>query len=79
MCSFWLICVYSVFTKLYGTGLSLISSLMKLFRGAKYNIIRKRDDSNTYEVTELYIGVMVFSISIFLIPTIAVFYFYCFI
>lgn len=57
----------------------MISSLMKLFRGRKYNIIRKRDDSNTYEVTELYIGVMVFSISIFLIPTIAVFYFYCFI
>jgi len=52
---------------------------MRLFRGRKFNTIRGRDDSNSFNVAEMYLGVMVVSISLFLLPTLAIFYYYAFI
>ena len=52
---------------------------MKLFRGRKFNTIRKRDDSSTFNVSEMYLGVLIVTISLFLLPTIASFYYYAFI
>jgi phosphatidylinositol glycan class Q protein len=57
----------------------MLSTQMRLFRGRKFNIIRGRDDSNSFNVTEMYLGVMIVSISLFLLPTVAIFYYYAFI
>lgn len=78
-CSFGLFCVYSVFAFIYNHTLKMLSTLLKLFRGRKYNIIRKRDDSASFEIEILYLGVLIFTLSIFLLPTVAIFYYYCFI
>jgi phosphatidylinositol glycan class Q protein len=78
-CSFGLFCVYSVFALLYNKTLQMLSTLLKLFRGRKYNVIRKRDDAASFEISELYLGVLIVTLSIFLLPTVAIFYYYCFI
>ena len=78
-CSFGLFCVYSVFAWLYCMTLQMLSTLIKLFRGKKYNIIRKRDDAASFDVSELYMGVLIVTLSIFLLPTVAIFYYYVFI
>jgi len=57
----------------------MLSTLLKLFRGQKYNTIRKRNDANLFEISELYLGVLGFTMVVFLLPTVAIFYFYCFI
>lgn len=56
-----------------------MGTLYKLFRGKKYNVLRKRADANNYSVAELYLGVLIITLSIFLLPTVAMFYFYVFI
>jgi phosphatidylinositol glycan class Q protein len=78
-CSFGLFCVYSVFALLYNLTLKMLSTLLKLFRGRKYNIIRKRDDDASFEISELYLGVVIVTLSIFLLPTVALFYYLCFV
>jgi phosphatidylinositol N-acetylglucosaminyltransferase subunit Q len=79
LCSSWLLVVYTIFTTIYWYILSMVSTQLKLFRGRKFNTIRGRDDSNNYNVAEMYLGVMMVSMSLFLLPTLAMFYFYAFI
>lgn len=50
-----------------------------LFRGRKFNTIRGRADSASFNVTEMYLGVMLVSFVIFLLPTVSIFYYYAFI
>ena len=57
----------------------MMGTLYGLFRGKKYNVLRKRADANNYSVAELYLGVLIITLSIFLLPTVAMFYFYVFI
>jgi hypothetical protein len=42
-------------------------------------MIRGRDDSNQFNVAEMYLGVMIVAISVLLLPTLAMFYYYAFI
>ena len=56
-----------------------MQTLFRLFRGKKFNVLRDRNDANNFSVAELYLGVLIISLSIFLLPTVAIFYFYVFI
>jgi phosphatidylinositol glycan class Q protein len=78
LCSFWLLGVYTLFAAGYWYILGMLSTLMKLFRGRKFNTIRRRDDSNYFNVTEMYLGVLIVTITLFLLPTFASFYYYAF-
>lgn len=79
LCSFWILLLYTVFTKVYSYILQMLKTQMRLFSGRKLNVIRGRTDSTTFNVTEMYLGVMIVSIILFLLPTLAIFYFYVFI
>jgi len=79
LCSSWLLCVYTIFTMCYWQIISIMSTSIRIFRGRKFNTIRGRDDSNTFNVAEMYLSVMLISLSLFLLPTLAIFYFYAFI
>lgn len=79
MSQLWLVCVYTIFTSFYCLGLNMIGTLIRLFRGRKFNTIRGRVDSNNFNVSEMYLGIMVVSISLLLLPTLAIFYYYAFI
>lgn len=57
----------------------MTSTLFRLFKGVKYNVLRKRDDKNYFQIQELYLGVLIITLIIFLTPTIAMYYYLCFI
>ena len=79
LCSIWLMALYSCFARIYQATLNMMRTLMRLFRGKKFNVLRKRNDANNFSVAELYLGVLIITLSIFLLPTVAIFYFYVFI
>jgi len=59
---------------LYNLQLNALSSLWRLFRGKKWNVLRKRVDSAVYNVDQLFLGTLLFTILLFLLPTTALFY-----
>ena len=79
VCSCWLIIIYTAFAYIYNFTINMMKTLLRLFRGKKYNVMRERDDANNYSVAELYLGVLIITLSIFLLPTVAIFYYYVFI
>lgn len=70
--------MYSFIAGGYWYTISLLSTLQGLFRGRKFNTIRMRTDSTSFNVAEMYLGVMIVSIILFLLPTLAMFYYYVF-
>jgi len=53
-----------------------LSSLWKLFRGKKWNPLRQRTDSLDFHIDQLLLGTMLFTVTSFLLPTTAVYYFF---
>ena len=53
----------------------MLGTLINLFNGKKYNIMRQRVDSNKFDLSEFYIGVLIVALIIFLLPTLAIYYF----
>uniref|UniRef100_A0A915IMD6 Uncharacterized protein n=1 Tax=Romanomermis culicivorax TaxID=13658 RepID=A0A915IMD6_ROMCU len=49
-------------------------SLWRLFRGKKFNPLRNRVDSAEYESQQLLFGTLVFTIFVFLMPTVLTYY-----
>jgi len=54
--------------------MNAVSSLWRLFRGKRWNVLRKRVDSAVYNVDQLFLGTLLFTILLFLLPTTALFY-----
>ncbi|KAG7250763.1 hypothetical protein CRUP_011803, partial [Coryphaenoides rupestris] len=46
----------------------------RLFRGRKWNVLRQRVDSCCYDLDQLFIGTLLFTILLFLLPTTALYY-----
>lgn len=78
LCQVWILGLYSFIAGSYWYTISLLSTLQGLFRGRKFNTIRMRTDSTSFGVAEMYLGVMIVSIILFLLPTLAMFYYYVF-
>lgn len=70
---------YSFFAYVYKYILGIMGTLFMLFRGKKYNIIRKRTEASSFYMQELYLGVILVTMMTFLLPTIAMYYYVCFI
>lgn len=64
----------SSFRALYRTELYLFSALWRLCRGKKQNYLRRRTDTMEYDATQLLLGMILFSMVIFLFTTILVYY-----
>jgi hypothetical protein len=68
----------TLFRRLYQTELYLLSALFRLFRGKKYNPLRRRTDSNKYDAMQLMVGTIAFCVCIFLWTTLWYYYsFFC--
>lgn len=64
--------------KIYHQQVEMLKSLMQLFRGKKYNVLRSRIDSieeDDYRIDQLLLGTFCFIILIYLLPTTFAFYF----
>ncbi|EEY60249.1 phosphatidylinositol N-acetylglucosaminyltransferase subunit Q, putative [Phytophthora infestans T30-4] len=66
--------VYFYFAKLNRLQFGLFSSLSKLFLGKKINVLRHRVDTCEYDVGQLLLGTLLFTILAFLVTTNLVFF-----
>jgi len=65
---------YIASARIYNWQLTIIVSLFHLFRGKKRNVLRSRIDSCDYDLDQLLLGTILFTLLFFLLPTVAVFY-----
>lgn len=67
-------CFYGYAARLYSFQTQSLSSLWRLFRGKKWNQLKSRVDSYSYQYDQLFIGSICFTIVIFLLPTVLLYY-----
>ncbi|KAI8048116.1 N-acetylglucosaminyl transferase component-domain-containing protein [Syncephalis plumigaleata] len=60
--------------RIYHWQLMILRSLFNLFRGKKRNVLRHRIDSHNYDLDQLLVGTILFTLLAFLFPTVAVYY-----
>ncbi|XP_010734745.3 phosphatidylinositol N-acetylglucosaminyltransferase subunit Q [Larimichthys crocea] len=72
--TFHIYCFYVYGARLYCLKIYSLSSLWRLFRGKKWNVLRQRVDSCSYDLDQLFIGTLLFTILLFLLPTTALYY-----
>ncbi|XP_068605493.1 phosphatidylinositol N-acetylglucosaminyltransferase subunit Q [Brachionichthys hirsutus] len=72
--TFHIYCFYVYGARLYCLKVYGLSSLWRLFRGKKWNVLRQRVDSCSYDLDQLFIGMLLFTILLFLLPTTALYY-----
>ncbi|EEY17502.1 phosphatidylinositol N-acetylglucosaminyltransferase subunit GPI1 [Verticillium alfalfae VaMs.102] len=67
-------CFYMASARIFHWQLTILISLFHLFRGKKHNILRNRIDSCDYDLDQLLVGTILFTVLFFLLPTVVVFY-----
>ncbi|KAG9307774.1 hypothetical protein G9A89_023339 [Geosiphon pyriformis] len=65
---------YMVAARIFNWQPTILYSLFNLFRGKKWNTLRNRIDSCDYDLDQLLLGTILFTLITFLFPTIVVFY-----
>ncbi|KAI9052493.1 hypothetical protein LZ554_003837 [Drepanopeziza brunnea f. sp. 'monogermtubi'] len=65
---------YLASARIYNWQYTILLSLFQLFRGKKHNVLRKRIDSCDYDLDQLLLGTILFTLLFFLLPTVIVFY-----
>jgi phosphatidylinositol glycan class Q protein len=65
---------YMASAKIFNWQYTILLSLFQLFRGKKHNVLRKRIDSCDYDLDQLLLGTILFTLLFFLLPTVVVFY-----
>ncbi|GJN82658.1 phosphatidylinositol N-acetylglucosaminyltransferase subunit gpi1 [Purpureocillium lilacinum] len=65
---------YLASARIYHWQLTILQSLFHLFRGKKHNVLRNRIDSCDYDLDQLLVGTILFTLLFFLLPTVGVFY-----
>lgn len=65
---------YIASARIFNWQLNIIFSLFHLFRGKKRNVLRNRIDSCDYDLDQLLLGTILFTLLFFLLPTVFVFY-----
>ncbi|KKA27017.1 hypothetical protein TD95_000534 [Thielaviopsis punctulata] len=65
---------YLASARIFNWQLTILISLFHLFRGKKHNILRDRIDSCDYDLDQLLVGTILFTLLFFLLPTVVVFY-----
>lgn len=67
-------CFYGYAARLYSFQTYSLSALWRLFRGKKWNQLKSRVDSYSYQYDQLFIGSISFTIVVFLLPTVLLYY-----
>jgi phosphatidylinositol glycan class Q protein len=65
---------YLASARIYHWQLTILISLFHLFRGKKHNVLRNRIDSCNYDLDQLLVGTILFTVLFFLLPTVVVYY-----
>ncbi|KAI0672228.1 N-acetylglucosaminyl transferase component-domain-containing protein [Trametes maxima] len=65
---------YVISATVFSQQLSLAGSLWNLFRGKRYNVLRNRIDTWDYDLDQLLLGTILFTLLAFLYPTVLTYY-----
>ncbi|KAI0827292.1 N-acetylglucosaminyl transferase component-domain-containing protein [Trametes gibbosa] len=65
---------YFISATVFSHQLSLAGSLWNLFRGKRHNVLRNRIDSWDYDLDQLLLGTILFTLLAFLYPTVLTYY-----
>ncbi|WWC88050.1 uncharacterized protein L201_002953 [Kwoniella dendrophila CBS 6074] len=65
---------YILMKHIFNWQLESLSGLWNLFRGKRWNVLRKRTDSYEYDVDQLFLGTLLFTVSAFLFPTVLTYF-----
>jgi hypothetical protein len=72
--SFHIAVFHAAFRNIYLFQLHMFSSLWHLFCGKKKNILRQRSDTLEYDSMQLLVGMILFTVSLFLLTTVLVYH-----
>lgn len=72
--TFHLWVVYRLFTFVFDWHLRTLQFLFNIFRGRKFNVLRGRTEPATYQLDQLILGTILFTLATFLFPTVLAFY-----
>ncbi|CAD6224671.1 GSCOCG00005495001-RA-CDS [Cotesia congregata] len=72
--SFHAYCIYVYAARLFNIQIRGLTALFRLFLGKKKNPLRERVDSCQYQADQLFVGTLLFTILLFLMPTTWVYY-----
>ncbi|KAK0049232.1 phosphatidylinositol N-acetylglucosaminyltransferase subunit Q [Biomphalaria pfeifferi] len=67
-------CFYVYAARIFSVQVYAICSLWRLFLGKKWNVLRSRVDSALYNTDQLFVGNLIFTVLLFLLPTTALYY-----
>jgi len=65
---------YLVATGIFRVQLAAVGSLWRLFRGKRRNVLQSRTDSWDYDMDQLLLGTILFTLLAFLFPTVGAYY-----
>lgn len=65
---------FEYFFRLFNIQIRGLTALFRLFLGKKQNPLRERVDSCQYKADQLFVGTLLFTILLFLMPTTWVYY-----
>ena len=74
LCTLHMSIMTNIYQQIYRIQLSHFSSLFYLFQGKKKNVLRARSDSLEFDFMQLLLGMILFTICLFLFTTIVVYY-----
>ncbi|KAH9503990.1 hypothetical protein Btru_067503 [Bulinus truncatus] len=67
-------CTANKIFRIFNLQIYTLRSLWRLFLGKKWNVLRSRIDSAPYNTDQLFVGTLIFTVLIFLLPTTALYY-----
>lgn len=68
--------MFHLMEAVYRSFLALLACLLAQFRGLKHNPLRKRADAFEFGIDQMLLGTLLFTATLFLFPTVALYYFY---
>jgi hypothetical protein len=69
-----ILAMHRIARRLYAWELRTLMSLFHLFRGRKWNVLRGRLDRHDYDLDQLLLGTVLFTLLFFAFPTVIVYY-----
>eukprot|EP00916_Digyalum_oweni_P010145 GHVL01017030.1.p1 GENE.GHVL01017030.1~~GHVL01017030.1.p1 ORF type:complete len:728 (-),score=71.61 GHVL01017030.1:23-2170(-) len=74
LCTLHIFYIYLGCARLLNLMTATMYSLFNLFKGTKWNVLRQRVDTMTLETEQTLVGTILFTVFMFLFPTVLVFY-----
>ena len=66
--------IFYIFGLAHKISFEILMTLLHMFRGKKYNVLKKKVDDAIYSIEELLLGILVMTIVLFILPTMSIYY-----